>query len=803
MSASSASDYFRPSATVPGKRRLAMLRALLRQAMDWQAPAVRSTFDPSHITRRQGRVEFVRDRNGVAHIYADVEADLYRVAGYLQGRERLVTIEAMRHLAAGRLAEFLVNVRIPAGVDRFGGFSVAEFDGFLRPLGFEREAERDYASLTAEAKACLDAFADGMNDALAAFNGVYPPEFLLVGNVRPWHGRDCLLLARASALVIALMPLENELTFDNVRNQEGDAIARILYPDAPWEQAPDFAPGGGEAIPAGPFDPPNMGSNNWAVAGSRTASGKPIFCNDPHVPLIPAPTFWHHVHLECPQYRVQGGMYPGFPGMGWGHNGAIAWGVTTAFRDAWDIVRIRRVPGDPSRYFTSQGTGLIRRHREEHQSRFGKNTVLEWESCEHGILFPGWRHHDGCDLALQVAEADGAVHFDGHRALFAAQTVAQTQAALAQMNRGPLDFNLVYAHKDGHIAWEQIGQLPRRNRDGLFIRDAADPDAAWNGYLDFAENPKIINPESGVVVTANSDTDPEQFKKIGTRVHCEPRYRQQRVTEVLLGQSAHDVASMQALQRDVHCFYGLELKRPLCEALEFVALRGSEKDALRYLQEWDGQFGTDSVGACVFFFLRQKLCVNVFMNVLGGASAKRFTHGQRAIPRLDRMLLDGEDRLRQLLHLRSGKTLNNWIVTSFRQALRQIRQVAGPQPADWQWGALHRIRIGTVLGDVPGLGKRWQVLDAPFPGEANTVSPSVAVPFGKQMRAFVGASTRFICDLARPEEAWFAHCAGPSADPDSPYYRSIGEQWLRFEYFRSALWQADAVPEVIERHVLN
>ena len=129
--------------------------------------------------------------------------------------------------------------------------------------------------------------------------------------------------------------------------------------------------------------------------------------------------------------------------------------------------------------------------------------------------------------------------------------------------------------------------------------------------------------------------------------------------------------------------------------------------------------------------------------------------------------------------------------------------MAGPQLAQWQWGNLHRVRIGTVLADVPGLSRRWLALDAPMPGEANTVSPSVAIPVGGKMRAFVGASTRFICDLAHPEEAWFSHCAGPSADPDSPYYHSLPQQWLRYEYFKSALWPADAVPDVIERHVMN
>lgn len=788
---------------IPPKRRLAMIRSLITRLMSASAPVAWSSFDPAHLTRTQGRIEFVRDLNGVAHVYADVEADLYRVTGYLQGRERLVTIEALRHLGAGRLSEFLVNVRIPRQVDHFGGLKVGEIDGFLRPLGLEREALRDFPRLGQQAQACLQAFADGMNDAIRAYQGVYPAEYLVAGKIRPWTPQDCLLLARASALVVSLMPLENELTFDNIRNQEGDAIARILYPDAPWNQAPDQAPGGGSGIPDGPFDPPNMGSNNWAVAGSRTASGKPLYCNDPHVPLIPAPTYWHHVHLECPQYRVQGGMYPGYPGMGWGHNGAIAWGVTTAFRDAWDLFRIERLPDDPTRYRTPNGSGQIRQHCEIHRSRFGKTRLLEWESCEHGILYPDWRHHDGCDLALKFAEADLAAHFEGHRALFAAQSVEQTESALEQLNRGPFDFNFVYAHKDGHIAWEQIGQLPRRRTDGLFIRNASDPAAGWDGYLAFAENPRITNPASGVVATANSDTDPAQYSRVATRVHCEPRYRQQRITDVLQQSNRHDVASMQALQQDVYCFYGVAMITPLVEPLLTASLNGQERAALDFLHGWDGQFDIGSVGATVFFLLRQKLTHNVFMHLLGGPSAKRFTHGQRAIPRLDKMLLDEQDSLRNLVRERSGRSLQEWILLSFRKTVVQLEDALGADPSAWRWGDLHRIRIGTVLGDIPGLSQGWQALEGPFPGEANTVSPSIALPDGKKLRAFVGASTRFICDLANPEEAWFAHCGGPSADPASPYFKSVGEQWLQFGYFKSALWPAGDVPNVIERIVLE
>jgi penicillin amidase len=789
--------------TLSPKRRIAMIRTVITRIMERTPPAQVSTFDPAHISQRAGRIEFVRDANGVAHIYAEVEADLYRAVGYLQGRERLITIEALRHLGSGRLSEFLVNVRIPRGVDHFGGLKVGEIDAFLRPLGFEREAQRDFPLLSEPARRCLQAFSDGMNDALRAYEGNYPAEFLVAGTIRPWTPQDCLLLARASALVVSLMPLENELTFDNIRNQEGDAVARQLYPDAPWQQAPDVAPGGGSGIPDGPLDPPNMGSNNWAVAGSRTASGKPLYCNDPHVPLIPAPTYWHHVHLECPEYRVQGGLYPGYPGMGWGHNGAIAWGVTTAFRDAWDLFRIERLPNDSQRYRTPTGSAPISRHREVHRSRFGKEEVLEWESCDHGILYPDWRHHDGSDLALKFADADLAAHFEGHRALYAAQTVEQTQRALAQLNRGPFDFNMVYAHKDGHIAWEPIGQLPRRKQDGLFIRNASDPNAGWEGYLDFSENPKIINPENGIVVSANSDTDPDQYPLIGTRVHCEPRYRQERITDWLLRSERHDVASMQALQKDVYSGYGAALLKPLCTPLRLANLDAGERTALDYLQQWDGHFSVDSVGACVFFVLRKKLAEQVFMNLLGGPSAKRFTHGQRAIPRLDKLLMDEQDSLRDLIQQTTGRNLDEWIVQAFGKTVIKLRRALGDDPADWQWGNYHRVRIGTVLGDIPGLRKGWLALEGPMPGENNTVSPSVSIPDGKKLRAFVGASTRFICDLAHPEEAWFSHCAGPSADPATPYFQSLSEQWLAFGYFKSALWKAEDVPGVIERYVLD
>src|SRR4029079_4025715 len=151
--------------------------------------------------------------------------------------------------------------------------------------------------------------------------------------------------------------------------------------------------------------------------------GAPIVANDPHVPLIPLPTFWHHVHVEAPGLRVQGGTFPGFPAFGFGHNGALAWGCTTGFRDAFDVYRIHRLPDDPTRYRTERGSGAITKQREELPARFGRKVTLEWETCDHGILYPDWHHHDGTPLAVRVVPSDLAGLFEGYLAIAEAQPV--------------------------------------------------------------------------------------------------------------------------------------------------------------------------------------------------------------------------------------------------------------------------------------------------------------------------------------------------------------------------------------------
>lgn len=751
-----------------------------------------------------GRLEIVRDARGLAHVYAEREADLYAALGFLQAADRFVLLDLLRHAGAGRLCELVGDLRTPArGDELFAGRRVAELDGFLRPLDFEAASHRDLEKMPAHARACVEAFADGVNAALRAMDGVYPAEYLALGRVRPWHPADCLLAARTSGFTVTLVNLENELLFDAVRGHAGDELARRLYPEVEWEHAPRLARRGEGSLPEPPVHLPAGGSNNWVVSGARSASGAPILANDPHVPLVPLPTYWYPVHLECPAYRVQGGCFPGYPAFGFGHNGFLAWGCTTGFRDAWDLVRIHRLPDDPTRYATPEGTGAITAHHERRRGRLGRRVDLRWESCAHGVLYPGWTHHDGADLAVRYVPSDAGRYLAGYLALAASTTVAEHRAALAEIHEGPFDFNHVFAHRDGAIGWQLFGKLPRRRADGLFVRDAQDPAAQWDGFLPFEAMPSSLDPARGFLATANACTDPAQCGPVATLAHFEPRHRQDQIEAGLAETPRHRAEDSMALQGDVRARYAPAQRDALLALLAPPpAPDTAEGRACALLAAWDGRFDADSGAAAIFYFWRLGLAESCYLALLGPQVGKRFANGRRALPRLERMLLDRADPLRADLERAAGRPLGALAADALRAAIARVERHCGADPAAWRWGAIQRARLGTLLAELPRAGARLLALDAPFPGDEYTVNPSRSLDEGVRLRAFIAATSRFVCDLARPEEAWFAHSSGPSGDPGSAWHANLSEPWSRFAYFRSALVPADQVEAPVERLVV-
>jgi penicillin amidase len=172
------------------------------------------------------------------------------------------------------------------------------------------------------------------------------------------------------------------------------------------------------------------------------------------------------------------------------------------------------------------------------------------------------------------------------------------------------------------------------------------------------------------------------------------------------------------------------------------------------------------------------------------------------MPRLHRLLLDAQDPLRADVERATRSSFADLVRDAFFAAVSRLSAAQGPDTARWRWGSLQRIRLGTALSLLPGIGARFVAFEGPFPGDEYTVSPSRSVPMRGKLYSMVGATSRFICDLATPDEALFAHSAGPSADPRSAFFANLSPSWHRYEYFRSALWKADEVPDRVEHLVI-
>ena len=276
---------------LPRKRRLAMIARTIASVLGTPVPRTVPGLHADLLPPMRGAIEILRDVHGTPHIYAEEEADLYAALGYLQGADRFFAMDLVRHFGAGRLCELVGNLSAPKNNPMFSGKGVKDIDQFVRPLDFEARSRADFARVSERGRVCLEAFADGINAALRAMRGVYPIEYVALGAVRAWHPADALLCAQACAFTVQLSPLDAELAFDDIRGRLGDEGTKRFFPEAPWENVPTSYPNVDGPEPEPPVHLPASGSNNWAVSGARSASGKPIFANDPHVPFFPLPTF--------------------------------------------------------------------------------------------------------------------------------------------------------------------------------------------------------------------------------------------------------------------------------------------------------------------------------------------------------------------------------------------------------------------------------------------------------------------------------------------------------------------------------
>jgi penicillin amidase len=672
-----------------------------------------------------------RDARGVPHIKAASWQDAVFLEGYAMAQDRLWQMDALRRRAAGELAEV---------VGRQGLASDEE----ARRLGLRRIAEAQERLETPEERGVFAAFARGVNFFIETHRNRLPVEFTLLNyDPRPWTTRDSLL-AGVEMYRALTTNWRDELIKLRMLNTGDRAKVESLFPTRTGTE-------------------PQPGSNTWAVSGSRSAGGKPILANDPHLEFsIPSP--WYLVHLEAPGLNVTGGAIVGLPLVIVGHNDHIAWGMTNLEFDVQDLYREQFDPRS-GRY---QFDGKQEQARLERDVIAVKNaaqvTMGTWVT-RHGPIFI---NDEGQQYALEwIADKPGALTFP-FLDIDRARDWNEFRAALARYG-GPGQ-NFVYADTAGNIGDQVAGRLPvRKNCEGDVPEDGASGNCEWDGFIPFDQLPQIYNPPSGMIVSANQNPFPADYAyKVAGRFA--PPYRALQIEAVLSSRPKWKSEEMLRLQTDVYSDFDHFLAQQVVAAWDRQKADGQKADrpqlaeAVESLRKWNGQMQKG---------LAAPMVATLVFDQLRGLVAERAavdsgpTYQSRMAPQVIETLL--RERPKDWF-----PDYDALLLRCLAGGVEQGRKIQGSNVSRWDYGQFQELRVvNPVAGQLPLIGKYFNIGPVAMSGSPTTV---------KQYTRRLGPSMRMVVDLGDLDHSFANLMTGESGQPLSRHYK---DQWDAYNAGRS------------------
>ncbi len=785
-----------------------------------------------HLPGLSAPVTVRRDAHGIPHIEAANTDDLLAAQGWVTASDRLWQMDMARRLPAGEAAEVLGSALVP-------------HDRAERTLGIRDVAERMVRTMPPAQLAQLRAYARGVNAYIAG--DTLPAEFsLLLYKPAPWRPVDSVLVALSMAETLDerwQVKLKREQVVARLSAHGQAALAADLYPSGSWRDHPPVpsapAIGDPQDVPQIPLDPSQVqipvvptgdllalaaigedgaacagcrpGSNEWAVSGAHTASGEPLLSNDMHL-THGIPDLWYESELRAGNFHVAGVTVPGLPFISAGHNDHIAWGFTALGGDTQDVyVEQINAQGE---YRAVGADGSVQRKPVEHEKerihvRGGADVDIDVERTGHGpIITPLLARLNGLDnkgerrtLSLHWSIYDEQAKGLPLFALDSATDWTSFRAALATWWAPTL--NVVYADDAGHIGYQAVGLIPVR-AGGLQalpitpgLTQAALPTQAvapstsqavpgeWTGYIPFDAMPSVLDPEGGIVATANARVSPDGYPYQLTLEWASP-YRNERIWKWLSGKRKLTGADMLTLQTDIFSEVDQEIAQRFAYAVDHAAHPSERaRQAADILRSWDGVLSTESPAAAIATRTEQAFWPAILRPKIGDGwqlydwsessyAREQLIAGQPAAW-LPPPYADWNDFLAALIDGAMKGTPSN---------LR-----------GWHYGDVHTIELRHPLWKLfPGvlLGRNSGVGPLPQSGGPSTV---------KQVSGDLGPSQRFTADFSNLDRSTENIVMGQSGDPVSPYYRDQWPSWYGGTTF--TLPFSAAAVQAAARHTLH
>jgi penicillin amidase len=789
------------------------------------------------------RVEIIRDGLGIPHIYASNTHDLFFAQGYTQAQDRWWQMELFRHIGSGAIQELTGKTS-----------SLARTDIFIRTIGWRRVAEREVASLDEETLNILQAFADGVN----AYIGSRAPgdlafEYNILGltgvsfDIQPWTPVDTLVFAKIMAWDLG-SNRDDELERASLYEVMSQEMVDTYIPPYPFDQHPTMIHE--DEIPSAEERPStssartasgrgvnrlmagnvtldtafifghgeDIGSNNWVVGGSMTASGMPMLANDPHLG-IRMPSIWYEIGLHCQPvsadcpFNVVGFTFAPSPAVIIGHNDNIAWGVTTLQLDTQDTYHIRVNPDNPLQYEWNgewrdmtvydetvrygEGGAITFQVRETHLGPILNDNLVDPNTGE----LSGFNNED--PLALRWIGSDDSSLFRAVQMLNRATNWETFREALQYWDIAPQNF--VYGDIEGNIGYQSTGHQPYRagEHSGLVPVDGWTDAFEWRGFIPFDLMPNLYNPERGYIVTANeAPVPPAYYNWLATQLGDGNNYvfsqdwnygfRSQRINDLIVQLAPHTAETFAQIQGDNLSLSAQTVLPYLADLTIDDADAASARD---WLLTWDYAMDMDSPQAALYVYFWMSLIDHLYADELAdtGEIPNGGARGQLVAGQLleqpdnawwDDVTTEGTIETRDAILVRALTDGYNNAVTGL-----------GAERETWRWGAMH---TSTFESNPLGLSGIDLIENYVNRGPVETGGCDICVNATAYDAEFDDPtvnwvpSMRMIIDLGNLSASQTMHTTGQSGHPASEHYADMIDSWRTIQY-HPTLWTREQV----------
>ena len=741
----------------------------------WQNATDQGTANKaSSIPGLSDKVTIIYDSIGVPHIFATNDNDLYFTQGYVTANDRLWQMEFQTHAAAGRVSEII-------------GKAALDYDRRQRRLGMVTAAQNAIQSMESNpvSKAMVDSYSKGINAYISTLSYEdYPFEYKLLDySPEPWSGIKCALLLKSMAQTLNMG--EKDLEMTNALSLFGKDMIALLYPDrekvgdpivdnagnwkfkpAPMDSVPLALPKELVSLTPTEKSPPDVGSNNWAVSGSRTATGAPLLGNDPHLQLS-LPSIWYIIHLNAPGVNTMGASLPGSPAVISGFNDSIAWGVTNAQRDLVDWYKIQFKDASKKEYLSDGAWKTATKVVERFAVKNGEPFYDTITYTHHGpVVFDESFHQESeaAHFAFRWIAHDPSEEIMTFYKLNRGKNHADYMAALDHY-ASPAQ-NFVFASVSGDIAMRIQGKYPvRRNLEGRFILDGTNTSTEWKAYIPNEQNVMYKNPARGFVSSANQYPVDSTYPYYVGGMSFEA-YRNRRINTVLSGLTKATVKDMMNLQNDNYNLKAAESLPVFISYLDKAKLNDTEQKALDVLSAWDYFNNIDSEGASYYEAWWDELMPLIWDEMDSAHVAMRRPTTFNTI-----YLLKHHPSLSffDVLSTPEKETAAEVVQKAFSKGVAAIEEWKKKKSTAPAWGVFKDGFVGHLLRQE---ALSYHIIHG---GNHDIVNAHSRTH---------GPSWRMVVSLEKSGlKAWGVYPGGQSGNPGSPYYNNMLEPWTKAQYF--------------------